>query len=128
MVKVVLIMLFLAAVLTGCGAGGTSMANGYQQISQEAAKQMIDHQEVIVLDVREQHEYDAGHIPGAVLFPVGSIKKDPAEAVIPSLDSAVLVYCRSGNRSRTAAAALANLGYSQVFEFGGINTWPYEVE
>ena len=128
MVKVVLIMLFLAAVLTGCGAGGTSMANGYQQISQEDAKQMMDHQEVIVLDVREQHEYDAGHIPGAVLLPVGSIKKDTAEAVIPSLDSAVLVYCRSGNRSRTAAAALANLGYSQVFEFGGINTWPYEVE
>lgn len=104
------------------------MANGYQQISQEDAKQMMDHQEVIVLDVREQHEYDAGHIPGAVLLPVGSIKKDTAEAVIPSLDSAVLVYCRSGNRSRTAAAALANLGYSQVFEFGGINTWPYEVE
>ena len=128
MVKVVLIMLFLAAVLTGCGAGGTSMANGYQQTSQEDAKQMMDHQEVIVLDVREQHEYDAGHIPGAVLLPVGSIKKDTAEAVIPSLDSAVLVYCRSGNRSRTAAAALANLGYSQVFEFGGINTWPYEVE
>lgn len=128
MVKVVLIMLFLAAVLTGCGAGGTSMANGYQQISQEDAKQMMDHQEVIVLDVREQHEYDAGHIPGAVLLPVGSIKKDTAEAVIPSLDSAVLVYCRSGNRSKTAAAALANLGYSQVFEFGGINTWPYEVE
>lgn len=128
MVKVVLIMLFLAAVLTGCGAGGTSMANGYQQISQEDAKQMMDHQEVIVLDVREQHEYDAGHIPGAVLLPVGSIKKDTAEAVIPSLDSAVLVYCHSGNRSKTAAAALANLGYSQVFEFGGINTWPYEVE
>ena len=128
MVKVVLIMLFLAAVLTGCRAGGTSMANGYQQISQEDAKQMMDHQEVIVLDVREQHEYDAGHIPRAVLLPVGSIKKDTAEAVIPSLDSAVLVYCRSGNRSRTAAAALANLGYSQVFEFGGINTWPYEVE
>lgn len=101
----------------------------YQQISQEEAKSMMDGQEdVIILDVREQEEYDSGHIPGAVLLSVGSIDEDSAAAVIPEMDSTVLVYCRSGNRSRNAAAALAELGYTQVYEFGGINDWPYEVE
>jgi rhodanese-related sulfurtransferase len=102
--------------------------NNYQQITQEAAKEMMDTQEVLVLDVREQHEYDSGHIPGAVLLPVGTITKDTAAAVIDDLDTVVLVYCRSGNRSKTASQALADLGYTNVYEFGGINDWPYDVE
>lgn len=89
---------------------------------------MMDTQEVIVVDVREQDEYDSGHIPGAVLLPVGTINEETASAVIPEKDSAVLVYCRSGNRSKTASAALAELGYTNLYEFGGINTWPYEIE
>ena len=101
--------------------------NSYQQISQETAKEMMDTQEVIVLDVREQYEFDAGHIPGAVLLPVGSITKDTAAAVIEDPDTVVLVYCRSGNRSKTASQALADIGYTNIYEFGGINTWPYEV-
>ena len=107
---------------TGCGA------DGYQKISQDKAKEMMDTQEVLVLDVREQSEYAGGHIPGAVLLPVGSIDEDTAAAVIPEKSATVLVYCRSGNRSKTAAAALAELGYTDVCEFGGINTWPYEIE
>ena len=102
--------------------------NNYQQITQEAAKEMIDTQEVLILDVREQHEYDSGHIPGAVLLPVGTITKDTASAVIDDLDTVVLVYCRSGNRSKTASQALVDLGYTNIYEFGGINTWPYEIE
>ena len=102
--------------------------NSYQQITQEAAKEMMDTQEVVILDVREQHEYDGGHIPGAVLLPVGTITNDTAAAVIDELDTVVLVYCRSGNRSKTASQALADLGYTNVYEFGGINDWPYEVE
>ena len=102
--------------------------NSYQQITQEAAKEMMDTQEVLILDVREQHEYDSGHIPGAVLLPVGTITKDTAAAVIDDLDTVVLVYCRSGNRSKTASQALVNLGYTNIYEFGGINTWPYEIE
>ena len=102
--------------------------NSYQQIAQEAAKEMMDTQEVVILDVREQHEYDSGHIPGAVLLPVGTITEDTAAAVIDELDTVVLVYCRSGNRSKTASQALADLGYTNVYEFGGINDWPYEVE
>ena len=102
--------------------------NSYQQITQEEAKEMMDTQEVVILDVREQHEYDSGHIPGAVLLPVGTITEDTAAAVIDNLDTVVLVYCRSGNRSKTASQALADLGYTNVYEFGGINDWPYEVE
>ena len=102
--------------------------SSYQQITQEAAKEMMDTQEVVILDVREQHEYDSGHNPGAVLLPVGTITEDTAAAVIDNLDTVVLVYCRSGNRSKTALQALADLGYTNVYEFGGINDWPYEVE
>ena len=118
-------LLLSLLLLTGCG--GTS-ADGYQQISQEEAKEMMDTQEVILLDVREQDEYDSGHIPGAVLLPVGTIDETTAAEVIPEKDSTVLVYCRSGNRSKTASAALAGLGYTAIYEFGGINTWPYETE
>ena len=102
--------------------------NSYQQITQDVAKEMMDTQEVLILDVREQHEYDGGHIPGAVLLPVGTIAKDTAAAVIDELDRGVLVYCRSGNRSKTASQALVDLGYTNIYEFGGINTWPYEIE
>ena len=104
------------------------MENTYQQITQEEAKNMMDTQEVIVLDVREQDEFDAGHIPGAVLLPVGTITKATAASVIQDFDSVVLVYCRSGNRSKTASKALVELGYTGVYEFGGINTWPYDIE
>ena len=125
MKKLLYIILAAALLLSGCG--GADTGNGYQQISQETAKEMMDSQELIILDVREQSEYDSGHIPGAVLLPVGSIDQDTAAAVIPDKDSTVLVYCRSGNRSKTASAALAELGYTAVYEFGGINTWPYEI-
>lgn len=106
---------------TGCGA------EGYQKISQDKAKEMMDTQEVLVLDVREQSEYDGGHIPGAVLLPVGTIDEDTAAAVIPEKDTTVLVYCRSGSRSKRAAKALAGLGYTGIYEFGGIMSWPYDI-
>ena len=127
MKHVLTLILALLLLLTGCG-GETAVANTYQQISQVQAKEMMDTQEVIILDVREPDEFDAGHIPGAILLPVGTITADTAAAVIPELDSTVLVYCRSGNRSKTASQALVDLGYTKVYEFGGINTWPYEVE
>lgn len=120
--------LFFSLLLLFTGCGGNTADNSYQQITQEDAKEMMDTQEVIVLDVREQNEYDSGHIPGAVLLPVGTIDEDTAAAVIPEKDSTVLVYCRSGNRSKTASSALAELGYTNIYEFGGINTWPYEIE
>ena len=124
MLPAVLIILLL---FTGCG-GNSVNENSYQQITQETAKEMMDTQEAVILDVREQHEYDSGHIPGAVLLPVGTIAEDTAAAVIDELDTVVLVYCRSGNRSKTASQALVDLGYTNVYEFGGINDWPYEIE
>jgi phage shock protein E len=126
MKRVVPFLFALIMLPAGCSGGENS--GSFQQISQEEAKEMMDTQEVIVLDVREQDEYDSGHIPGAVLLPVGTINEETASAVIPEKDSAVLVYCRSGNRSKTASAALAELGYTNLYEFGGINTWPYEIE
>lgn len=119
-------LLLSLLLLTGCGENTAD--SSYQQISQEEAKEMMDSQDVIILDVREQDEYDSGHIPGAVLLPVGTIDETTAAEVIPEKDSTVLVYCRSGNRSKTASSTLAELGYSSIYEFGGINTWPYETE
>ena len=122
-----LILLILSA---GCSLwnklDGAGMENSYRQISQEEAKAMmaLDDGHVIV-DVRRQDEYDAGHIPGAVLIPNESIGTErPAE--LPDLDQIILIYCRSGNRSKQAAQKLFDMGYTNLYEFGGINTWTGE--
>ena len=115
--------------LAGCGGGIQKEEPGYQQITAQEAKAMMDvGAGTIVLDVREQEEYDQGHIPGAVLLPVGEITQESASAAVPEKDTVVLVYCRSGNRSKAAAGELAQLGYTQVYEFSGIRDWPYEIE
>ena len=115
--------------LAGCGTGAQEKEPGYQQITAQEAKAMMDvGAGTIVLDVREQEEYDQGHIPGAVLLPVGEITQESASAAVPEKDTVVLVYCRSGNRSKAAAGELAQLGYTQVYECGGIQDWPYEIE
>ena len=101
---------------------------GYRSISQQEAKAMLDKGGVVLLDVREQGEYDSGHIKGAVLLPLGTITADTAANVIENKDISVLVYCRSGNRSKKASAALAKLGYKNIYEIGGITSWPYGVE
>ena len=101
---------------------------GWQSISQDKAKEMmaLDGGQIIV-DVRRQDEYDAGHIPGAVLIPNESIGTEPPEE-LPDLDQIILIYCRSGNRSKQAAQKLADMGYRNIYEFGGINTWDGEIE
>ena len=80
----------------------------------------------VIVDVRRQDEYDAGHIPGAILIPNESIKTDRPEE-LPDLDQIILVYCRSGNRSKEAAQKLVELGYTNVYEFGGIDTWTGDI-
>ena len=130
-IAVKLIVCCLVMALTGIAVScqGSSQENSYRQISASEAKDMMDTQtDYLILDVREQDEYNSGHIPGATLFPVGSIDEQTAQQLIPDKDTLLLVYCRSGNRSKTAAAALAELGYTQVYEFGGINDWPYDIE
>ena len=122
------LILMIAVFLFLAGCGDTKVDNTYHQITHEEAKNMMDTQEVIILDVREQDEFEAGHISGAILLPVGTISEETAAAVIPEKDSVVLVYCRSGNRSKTASGVLTEFGYTNIYEFGGIHTWPYEVE
>ena len=100
----------------------------YEQITAENAKKIMDSgEEHIILDTREQDEYDEGHIPGAILIPYTEIE-NKAEEMLPDKDKLILVYCRSGRRSKIAAESLAKLGYTNVKEFGGIIDWPYEVE
>ena len=100
----------------------------YQQITAEEAKKiMVSGEEYIILDTREQDEFDEGHIPGAILIPYTEIE-NKAEEMLPDKDAQILVYCRSGRRSKIASESLAKLGYTNVKEFGGIIDWLYEVE
>ena len=97
-------------------------------ITAEKAKQIMDMEEgYIILDVRTQEEYDEGHIPGAILIPNTEIE-DRAEDELTDKNQLILVYCRSGRRSKLAAEILVELGYTNIREFGGIIDWPYEVE
>lgn len=96
----------------------------YEQISpQEAKKRMDNEEDVIILDVRTQEEYDSGHIKNAVCLPNEDILGEPD--ILPDKGQQILVYCRSGNRSKQAAQKLADMGYENVLEFGGILDWPY---
>ena len=132
----VLIALLAAVILllAGCSSAGQVMDGedmfqlaSYTQISQEEAREMMGRDDGhVVVDVRRQDEYAAGHIPGAVLIPNESIDTEPPKE-LPDLDQVILIYCRSGNRSKQAAQKLADLGYTNIYEFGGINTWPGEI-
>ena len=98
----------------------------YRQITAQEAKSIIDSGvDCIILDVREQYEFDEGHIPGAIVLPYTEIEVK-ANEILPDKDALILVYCRSGRRSKIGAEALSKLGYSNVLEFGGIIDWPYE--
>ena len=97
------------------------------QIDQETAKRMMEADDGhVIVDVRRQDEYDAGHIPGAILIPNESIV-DERPSELPDLEQVILIYCRSGNRSKQAAQKLADLGYRNIYEFGGITTWIGEI-
>ncbi len=98
----------------------------YVKISPKDAKEIMDNEESIVLDVRTKDEYDQGHIEGAVLLPVDEISSK-AEEVLKDKKAKILVYCRSGNRSATSEYTLIKMGYENVLDFGGIIDWPYEI-
>ena len=100
----------------------------YEQITPKEAKKIMDSgEEHIILDTREQDEYDEGHIAGAILIPYTEIE-NKAEEMLPEKDAQILVYCRSGRRSKIASETLSKLGYTNIKEFGGIIDWPYEVK
>ena len=124
------IFLFLAVMmLTACGQNTENNREAaYMNITAEEAKQIMDTQEdYIILDVRTRKEYDQGHIPGAIVISHDEIG-EKAEKVLTDKNQLILVYCRSGRRSKIAAEALVELGYTNIKEFGGIIDWPYEVE
>ena len=124
-------LLLLPAVMlrTACGhTNENDQGAGYMNITAAEAKQIMDSEEgYTILDVRTQEEYDEGHIPGAVLIPNTELE-ERAEEVLTDKDQLILVYCHSGRRSKLAAKILAELGYTNIREFGGILDWPYEVE
>lgn len=125
-----LVFLFLAVMmLTACGQDTENDQGAvYVNITAEEAKQIMDTEEgYVILDVREQDEYDAGHIPGAILIPYTQIE-EKANEMLPDKEQLILVYCRSGRRSKLAAEILVELGYTNINQFGGIIDWPYEVE
>ena len=101
----------------------------YRKIGFAQAKELLDTEpEIRFFDVREEEEYDAGHAAGAELFPLGTIDEESAAERIPDPDTPVLLYCRSGARSFQAAMKLVSLGYTRVFDLGGLNGWPYGIE
>ena len=126
--KKLIFILLAALLLTACAQENNDREAIYMNITAQEAKEIMDTQEgYIILDVREQDEFDQGHIPGAILIPYTQIDFK-AEDMLPDLDQLILVYCRSGRRSKIAADALVELGYTNIKEFGGILDWPYEVE
>lgn len=124
------VLMTLVLVLTGCSNNkeeeNMNVKTQYVKISPAEAKEIMDNEESIVLDVRTKDEYDQGHIEGAVLLPVDEISAK-AEEVLKDKKEKILVYCRSGNRSATAAKTLIEMGYENVLDFGGIIDWPYEI-
>lgn len=121
----------LATLLTGCTASvptePTQAQKSYQQIGMDEAIAIMDEQDnYIILDVRRPDEFASGHIPGAINVPNESIGEGDIPE-LPDKGQLILVYCRSGNRSKQASAKLVKLGYTNILEFGGILDWPGDI-
>lgn len=124
---ILILIITCTAILYGCTSGGENkMGNSYEQITPAVAKEIMDNENgYVILDVRTQEEFDEAHIDGAILIPDYEITAK-AESMLKDKNQLILVYCRSGRRSKNAASELVRLGYTNVKEFGGIIDWPYE--
>ena len=123
MKKLLLLILFAATILASC----SSPASEFSFMSSWEARDLIEGgADVIVVDVRSEAEFLNGHIEGSILLPVNEIA-DYAESVLLDRNAVILVICQSGNRSRTASQALADLGFTNVYDIGGIMAWPGEI-
>ena len=135
LLKTIFTVFALSVIVTGCvsstetpaaAAGDADKRAEYIKISPEKAREMMNHGGAVILDVRTKDEYNEAHISGAVLLPVDNVKL-LAQTVLPDKAAVILVYCRSGNRSERAARMLLDMGYTSVYDFGGIQNWPYGV-
>ena len=125
--KGLIIVLSILLSLFGLTACGGENNNSYEQITPEQAKTIMDTEsDYIIIDARTDEEFAEGHIEDAILIPEYEIAHR-AEKELPDKDQLILVYCRSGRRSKIASEELVKLGYTNVKEFGGIIDWPYEV-
>ena len=127
-VKGLIIMLLISLSLFGMTACGSEngKASTYEQITAEQAKTIMDtDKDYIIIDARTEEEFAEGHIENAILIPEYEIS-NRAEEELPDKEQLILVYCRSGRRSKIASEELVKLGYTNVKEFGGIIDWPYE--
>ena len=125
--KKLLPIFITALLLVGCAVPAEQEIS-YRQITMDEAVAMMEEEEgYIILDVRTAAEFDEKHIPGAINIPNEAIGTD-AIPELPDKDQLILVYCRSGNRSKQASEKLMKLGYTNVVEFGGIIDWPGETE
>ena len=123
--RIIIPILVFPLLINSCGKEPAS--GGYQRIKAEEAKNIIAQEEdIIILDVRTQEEYNQGHIPNSVLIPDANLR-DEVEERIPDKDTKILVYCRSGRRSAASARVLIDMGYTDVYDFGGILDWPYDI-
>ena len=122
-----LILILLVLLMTACGQEKENKQEAvYMNITAQEAKEIMDTQTgYVILDTRTQEEFAEGHIPGAILIPYDEVM-EKAEGILTDKDQLILVYCRSGRRSKLAAADLVTLGYTNIKEFGGIIDWPYE--
>ncbi len=118
--KKILISLISLFILTACQSQVT-----VKTIDAKEAKKMMENQENLVVDVREKEEYENGHIPNAILIPLSDI--DNIKNKIPNKNTTIMLYCQSGKRALEAAEILIDKGYQNVYTFGGISSWPYEV-
>lgn len=127
MKRMIPILLIMTLLLTGCTVPKPSAeANTYRRITMQEAVEMMEKEEnYIILDVRTYEEFASGHIPGAIVIPNETIGTEDIPQ-LPDKDQLVMVYCRSGNRSRQASDKLVKLGYTNIVEFGGIIDWPGE--
>ena len=126
MKKIILLLLALCMIIPLASCTAKESAGTYEQITPAKAKEIMDSEEgYVILDVRTEEEYAGGHIEGAILIPDYEIEAK-AESMLTNKDQLILVYCRSGRRSKLAADTLASLGYTNVKEFGGIIDWTYD--
>lgn len=124
MKKLLFVLFAVVVMLSGCSQ---SSGKTYNQITQEEAVKMMEKNDGhVIVDVRRQDEYYEGHIKGAILIPNESIS-DQKPKELPDLDQVILIYCRSDRRSKEASQKLADIGYKNIYEFGGINNWTGEI-